>query len=66
MQIINAAIPSEVGLDEQTGSVESEIMLFRALLQLNTQDRTGFLLVCVHGSETINKNKLSLHNVIAL
>lgn len=40
----------------KTGRVESEIMLFRALLQLNTQDTTDFLLVCVYGSETINRN----------
>jgi hypothetical protein len=66
MQIIKAAIPGEGDLDEQTGSVESEIMLFRALLQLNAQDRMGFLLVCVYGSETINNNRTICTNNTAL
>lgn len=67
MQIINAEIRSEGGLDGQTGSVESEIMLFRALLQLNTRDRTRFLLMCVYGSETIDKNRtLSVQSNTAL
>jgi hypothetical protein len=59
LHITKAAIPCEADLDEQTGSVDFEIVLFRALLQLNTQDGTRSLLACVYGSET----ELSVYKV---
>jgi hypothetical protein len=37
--------------------MESEIVLFHALLQMNNKAEQAFVGVCVYGSETINKNQ---------